>query len=242
MKHDLRTPQQLAYEFIRDGIVSGKFPGGMRLKSEAVAEMLDISRMPVREAFRQLDAEGLIVLRPNRGAVVTNLTPNDILELFEMRGALEGLAASHAAANMTKADRARLMRDLEQMSRLKRNRAAWLNAHDEFHDNVCALSRRERLCDQIKLLRQQVRPYTRLYAVDHPELEVIGHEHEAILDSLGQGPKTAEKVMRAHVIANGMSIVKELEKMKDGQKGAPEQGSARSKKRSALTSSGSEHD
>ena len=210
MKRTQQTPQQLAYQFLRDSIVSGRFPRGTRLKSEAIAETLDISRMPVREAFRQLDSEGLIVLRPNRGATVTNLTPNDVLELFEMRGALEGLAAYHAATNASKAARADLVHDLELMSRLKRNRMAWLDAHDVFHDKVCELSKRQRLCDQIKLLRQQVRPYIRLYAADHPELEVIGHEHEAILDSLDQSSKTAEKVMRAHVMANGLSIVKAL--------------------------------
>ena len=210
MKRTQQTPQQLAYQFLRDNIVSGRFPGGARLKSETIAEELDISRMPVREAFRQLDSEGLIVLRPNRGAIVTNLTPNDVLELFEMRGALEGLAAQHAAANMADAARAKLVHDLQLMSRLKSNRMAWLDAHDAFHDSVCELSGLQRLCDQIRLLRQQVRPYIRLYAADHPELEMVGHEHEAILDSLAQGGKTAEKVMRAHVRANGLSIVKAL--------------------------------
>jgi DNA-binding GntR family transcriptional regulator len=205
-----QTPQQLVYEFLRNGIVSGRFPGGSRIKSESVASELGVSRMPVREAFRQLDAEGLIILRPNRGAVVTDLTPDDILELFEMRGVLEGLAAAHAANRATRADLSDLRRMLDNMARVRREPAEWLEQHDQFHDRLCELSSLQRLYDQIKLLRQQVRPYTRLYAAHHTELEVVGHEHEAILDSMSRSPEEAERVIRAHVVANGRSIVADL--------------------------------
>lgn len=73
-------------------ILSGTTSGGARIGIPDVAGKLGMSRMPVREALWQLDAEGLVTIRPNRGAVVTPLTPSDVLEIFEMRAVLEGLA------------------------------------------------------------------------------------------------------------------------------------------------------
>lgn len=84
------SAQQLAYIHLQDRIVSGALPGGTRLKPEPIAQQLGISRMPVREAIRQLNAEGYVTIMPNRGAVVTNRTPEDVIELFEMRAVLEG--------------------------------------------------------------------------------------------------------------------------------------------------------
>jgi DNA-binding GntR family transcriptional regulator len=87
-----------AYEFLRRRIRDGQLQSGVRIKAEEVAAELGISRMPVREALRQLDTEGLVTIRPNRGAVVTRLGPDEILELFEMRAALEGIAIRRAVS------------------------------------------------------------------------------------------------------------------------------------------------
>ena len=72
---DARSAQSLAYMMIRDRIRSGQLPGGARLVAEELAAELSLSRMPVREAIRQLDSEGLVVIRPNRGATVVALQP-----------------------------------------------------------------------------------------------------------------------------------------------------------------------
>src|SRR5687767_7810298 len=91
------TAQEEAYTYLREAILSGHYPGGTRLDLNEIARAVRASRMPVREAIRQLDAEGLVSIRPNRGAVVTQLTADDIVELFETRAVLEGLAARVAA-------------------------------------------------------------------------------------------------------------------------------------------------
>ncbi|MCO5092145.1 GntR family transcriptional regulator [Bosea sp. (in: a-proteobacteria)] len=215
MRRIRQTPQQLAYEYLRNQIVSGQFPGDMRLKSESIAEVLGLSRMPVREALRQLDAEGLVTLRPNRGAVVTNLTPEDILELFEMRAALEALAAGLAARKANADDLAALDSDLVHMARIKPDHMQWVVEHDRFHDRICLLSGRQRLCNLISNSRQQVRPYIRLYVGNHVEPELVGHEHRLILDCLrARDPARAETVMRDHVMHNGETIVAALKGMR----------------------------
>lgn len=212
--HRLQSPQQLAYEYLREAIVSGRLPGGARLKSEAIAEMLGVSRMPVRDALRQLDGEGLVTIRPNRGAIVTNLTPDDILELFEMRAALEGLAGRLASLRTCSDALETLRDDLARMERSKPNHLVWMVEHDRFHDRLCGLSGRPRLCAQITTIRQQIHPYFRLYAASHVDPEIAGHQHSAILKSLEHGnPDQVERVVRDHVMTNGEEIVETLKKM-----------------------------
>lgn len=201
------TAQQLAYIHLQDQIISGALPGGSRLKPEALAQNLGISRMPVREAIRQLNAEGYITIRPNRGAIVTSRTPEQVLELFEMRAVLEGLAARVAAV----AGDRHAVDDLEpflvRLRRVRHDHFAWVERHDEFHDHVCELSGRERLCTEIRRLRLAVRPYLRLFLRANKEPEIAGHEHERILEAIRSGNgKRAETVMRSHVMANAHGI------------------------------------
>ncbi len=201
------SAQQLAYIHLQDRIVSGALPGGTRLKPEPIAQQLGISRMPVREAIRQLNAEGYVTIMPNRGAVVTNRTPEDVIELFEMRAVLEGLAA-RIAAKVATADE---LDDLESFNtgllRLGQDHVAWVERHDQFHDQLCLLSRRARLCDEARRLRFAVRPYLRLYTRSHAEFELKGHEHERLIEEIRSGNgKRAEAVTRAHVMANAHSI------------------------------------
>ena len=114
-----KTAQEEAYLYLRESILSGDLPGGTRLDIARVATHLGMSRMPVREALRQLASEGLVVIRPNRGVAVTQLTPEDVLEIFEMRAALEGLAARLARPHLDEA----AFQDLEHiLQRMDTNR------------------------------------------------------------------------------------------------------------------------
>src|SRR5262245_56816198 len=97
-KHRFSAQQEVS-DFLRARILGGHFPAGHRLKTSEIAQLLGVSRMPVRDALQVLHSEGLVVLRPNRGAVVTSLTTEDIVDHFELRAVLEGLAARVACQN-----------------------------------------------------------------------------------------------------------------------------------------------
>jgi DNA-binding GntR family transcriptional regulator len=86
---------------LRARVLSGDLPAGARLRQTALAEEFGVSRTPVREALRQLQAAGLVELRPNRGALVRGLSPPEIRDAYEVRAELEGLAASLAALHVT---------------------------------------------------------------------------------------------------------------------------------------------
>ncbi|MBP3692257.1 MAG: GntR family transcriptional regulator [Clostridia bacterium] len=86
---------------VRQSIVSGEYPLGMALTEAYIAKKLNVSRTPVREAFRQLEAERLIEITPNKGAVVQGVTDGDVKDIYEIRSLIEGLAAERAALNAT---------------------------------------------------------------------------------------------------------------------------------------------
>jgi DNA-binding GntR family transcriptional regulator len=201
------TAQHQAYIYLQDQIVSGALSGGRRLRPEIIARALGISRMPVREAIRQLDAEGYVTIRPNRGAIVANRTPEQVVELFEIRSALEGLAMRLAVPNVTSEVMEDLEHELRRLRRLEANSEAWVERHDEFHHLLCQLSRRPQLCAEIRRLQLAMRPYIRLYAKLHANPEIKGHEHEHILRAMQAGDAdAAERVVRSHIMVNADSI------------------------------------
>jgi DNA-binding GntR family transcriptional regulator len=206
VKH-VATAQQQAYVYLQDQIVSGSLPSGARINVEAIAETLGVSRMPVREAIRQLDAEGHITIRPNRGAVVTSRTHEEVVELFEIRAALEGLAMRLAARHATRDAIEDLKLELARLRRLQTNNEAWVARHDQFHDLMCQLGRRPQLCAEIRRIRLVAAPYIRLYTKLHSSPEIKGYEHEHIIRALqGGDAERAERVMRAHIMVNAEAI------------------------------------
>lgn len=201
------SAQQQAYIYLQDQIVSGALSGGSRLKPEIIAQTLGISRMPVREAIRQLDAEGYVTIRPNRGAVVTSRTPEQVVELFEIRAALEGFAMRLAMPNATQEAIEDLKLELVRLRRLQSNTVAWADRHDQFHDALCKLSGRPQLCAEIRRLRLAIKPYVRLYSKSHTSPEIPGHEHDHILRAMQSGnADRTERVAREHVMVNAQAI------------------------------------
>lgn len=224
--NDFATAEQQAYVYIQDQIVSGVLVGGNRLRPEEISKALGISRMPVREAIRQLSAEGYVTLRANRRPLVTSRTPQQVIELFEIRSALEGLALGLAAPRVKKANIQELNVELARLRKLEANSVAWVEHHDTFHDMLCQLSDRQYLCTEIQRLRLAIKPYLRHYAKGHTNPEIKGHEHEFILEALQSGdPKRAERVIRAHVMANAEAIanclpVPPVDGMREGSRAA----------------------
>jgi DNA-binding GntR family transcriptional regulator len=192
---------------LQDRIVSGALPGGARLLPEAIAAELGLSRMPVREAIRQLDAEGYVTIRPNRGAVVTARTRGEILELFEIRAALEGTAlrlGAQAASGEALAD---LELELKRLRSVSTDHGSWLERHDEFHDHLCRTSGRLQLEAECRRYRLAVRSYMRLYLQSGRMFEQPGFEHEHLIDALrSQDGELAERRARSHIMANADAI------------------------------------
>ncbi|MGT2473824.1 GntR family transcriptional regulator [Paraburkholderia terrae] len=196
------TAEEEAYAYVLYRIRMGKYRAGDRLIPEEIAAEIDTSRMPVREAFRRLASEGLVVIRPNRGAIVRGLDADEMEEVFCMRGALEGLAAKLALPGITPAHIAELARLIEVMESHEQDAHQWVSAHRNFHEYLCQLSGRKRLVAQIAGLHTVVEPHMRLWLQLADKQMTSRDDHTAIIDAIKSGdPMAVEATVREHIEA-----------------------------------------
>ena len=205
------SAQQQAYFFLRDQIQAGRLAGGSRVKPEDVATELGISRMPVREAIRQLDTEGLLTIRPNRGAIVTVFSAGRLSELFEMRAVLEGLCARRAAANFDEDAADELTLLLNRLNRAQGKIDLWIERHEAFHDFICERADRPHVLTEVRKLRAAVEPYLRLSQTHPVTMGDSGRQHKELIDVMRtRDPDRAEAVMRHHIDSTAAEFIPAL--------------------------------
>ncbi len=206
------TAEEEAYSYLLDAICKGQYRTGDRLIAEDIANDIGMSRMPVREAFRRLAAEGLVTLRPNRGAIVSGLNIEEMREVFEMRSALEGLAIRLAVPKLGERQLARLERLLDEMDDYRNDSAEWVSRHRVFHEYLCSLAERPRLLRQINALYSVIEPHMRLWLQHVDKPMSAREEHAVILDALRSGDaREAERVLCEHIEGTVPSLLKFLE-------------------------------
>lgn len=203
-----QTAEEYAYRHLRHMILSGRLTGGTRINQDEIARDLQLSRMPVRQAILRLEGDGLVVNRPNRGATVTTLGPEAALELFEMRGVLEGLAISVAIAHIDAAALREIEARIGELEGLQTDPGLWLERHDELHDFLCGFAGRPRLRANLRHIRHSVAPYQRIYLSTNRQAELSGFEHRALLEVIRAGDAgAAERMMREHVMSAAQAFV-----------------------------------
>ncbi len=149
---------ELVVTALRERILSGGVPPGERLIEGKLSEELGVSRMPVREALRQLAAEGLVTIEPRRGASVTSFTPQQMRELVEVRATLEGLNAKLAAQRHDDQQIAEMQRILEEGTRVSKDGAddaVMLMMNQRFHDALGSIAANSILQDIMRSLRDR---------------------------------------------------------------------------------------
>ena len=174
------TALEMVLSAVRMGILSGVIEPGERLRQEELADIFDTSRIPVREALRALEYEGLVTSEPHRGFTVTTLDADHITEIYELRSLLESQAVRLAVPLLTDED----LRDLEDLYQLLESAddpEAALAARERFYLRLFSVSGRPRLVGLIARLRQEVARTLRWPTLQHAS---SFHEHffEAVKD------------------------------------------------------------
>jgi DNA-binding GntR family transcriptional regulator len=144
------------HERLRSAILAGDIPAGTPIIEAEVAERLGASRTPVREALRRLEAEGLLEPRGGRGTVVRSVAPEEMNCIFEIREALEPLAARRAARRIGAADIAQLRDLLERMRDAVDDPVAMEKFDTAFHDTILRASDGDRLKRMLTDLREEL--------------------------------------------------------------------------------------
>ncbi|BCH26629.1 transcriptional regulator [Mesorhizobium sp. L-8-3] len=194
---------------LREMIVTGELKAGERLAEAAVCDLLGISRTPLREALKLLAAEGLVELRPNRGATIAPLHEAEIAALFEAVSGIERIAAELAAKRMTPPEISRLHALQARMEEHfeRGQRSAYFRLNQEIHQLIVAGAKNEVLTSThaILLARAERARYLALDTQDRWDQSV--DEHRQILKALEQGrAEDAGKLLGEHVARTGAAV------------------------------------
>lgn len=190
------------YTKLKNAILAGTLKPMERITENQVAERFGLSRTPVREAFRRLEAEGLILVVPQRGSFVSQPSVEDILEIYQMRTPLEGMAARIAAESITD-EQLRHLEDLLRAEVDRRGRPSAersLRLNREFHAVIFACTRNKRLASFLMDMQDQVHRVRVLWPSTLARLGETWKEHQQILAALkAHDGEAAERLMRGHL-------------------------------------------
>jgi len=187
---------------LRQAIITGELAQKSRLIEPELARQLNVSRTPLREAIRQLEAEGFVTTVPRFGSFVSEITPQDVEDLYAIRTVIEGLAARQAAENPESAKREVLDNILADLAKRTGDYRQYHEISGRFHDIIVELSGNRRLQGIYHSLAQHVsRMRTLSLAVrGRPEISLRGHRRIATAILRGRGAE-AERAMRVHIEA-----------------------------------------
>jgi DNA-binding GntR family transcriptional regulator len=198
---------------LRERILRGDYPEGEPLRQDAVADELGVSRIPVREALRQLEAEGLVTFNPHRGAVVSTLSLEEIDELFELRADIESDLLARAIPKMTteQFERATDLLDEFQDALRAGEATRWGPLNWHFHAALYAPACRNFTMGVLQKLHQHSDRYFRMQVLLAHGGMRANEEHRAIAAAVQEKDvRTACRLMREHILGAGSSLIELL--------------------------------
>lgn len=173
-------------EKLRDMIVEGVLPPGTRLNERLLCERLQVSRTPLREAFKTLGSEGLIELLPNKGAVVAQMSAEDIRQTFEVMGALEGLSGQLACARITEDGIAEIKALHYEMlaAHARRDLPGYYNINHRIHKSINAAAANPVLTATYMQMNARIQSLRFRSNFNQDKWDTAVKEHDAMLAAL----------------------------------------------------------
>jgi len=198
-------------EVLREAITTGHLRANQPLPQDEIAAQLNVSHIPVREALRQLQSEGLVTYQPNRGATVSALGPDEIREIYEIRAILETAAIRRAVQRLTD-DELRRAAGILSAAEATSDGAEWGSLDVDFHELIYRLDDRPRLRELIDGLLRRVDRYWLMLGLMLTHREQFEREHRALLEAVEarDGDRAAELLGR-HLAGAATRLVAALE-------------------------------
>lgn len=199
-------------------IVAGTIRPGQRLEEQVLAEKFGVSRSPIRDALRQLGGTGLVEIRPNRSAIVVDLRVEQVHDMYEALGNLEGLCAKFCAQRMTVLERKQLetIHEKSELAVKKKDKTSYAELNDHFHDLIHRGSHNATLQSISHELRQRLAPF-RKPAFFHGSKRLLDswREHDAVVTAiLASDPERASTSMAKHLVNSSLNIVSYVEEVR----------------------------
>lgn len=195
-----RTAQELVRDTLRRAILNGEIAGGTRLVQADLAEHLEVSTTPVREALRSLAAEGLVRLDAHRGAVVRRLSQDEVMEIFELRCLLEPVVLQRAIPRVTEAQLEEAAEIEAEMS-AQTDPARWGQLNRRFHGVFMTAANSERLRQMVEMLQDSFSAYIVSAMVrDDTRRQRANVQHRTLLEAVrDRDEEAATEAMIAHM-------------------------------------------
>jgi DNA-binding GntR family transcriptional regulator len=169
-------------EILQEKIITGEIKPGERVFQDVVAKELGVSRIPVRLALEVLQNRGLLVLNPHRGAKVTELSIEELKEIFEVRAFIEGMAIEKSLPNLTEKDLDECEQCITQMKELN-DSSLWIELNKKFHRILYSQMHSSAINNLISSLRENTERYVRMVLTLTNRFDEYDEEHEAILEA-----------------------------------------------------------
>jgi DNA-binding GntR family transcriptional regulator len=206
-----QATHELVAAVLREAITTGVLRANQPLPQDEIASRLRVSHIPVREALRQLQSEGLVTYQPNRGASVSALTPDEIREIYEIRVILESAALRQAVPRLSAAAIAQARAILDRAEQAE-DGAAWGGLDVEFHQLIYCLHDRPRLDEMITGLLRRVDRYWLSHGLMLTHRAEFEPEHRALLAAVERrDAEGAAVLLQQHLTGAAEHLVRELE-------------------------------
>lgn len=204
------TTSDIILDHIRKSIADGSLDEGEPIRQDEVAKLFNVSKIPVREALKRLEAEGLVAFHRNRGAVVTRLTEPEIAQIFETRAILESGALRIAVPLLRPETLAEAAQYCEDFS-TERDPARWSALNWQFHSCLYQDAQRPFMVATIRSLNDRLERYLRVQLTLSQGHQTADREHRALLETCRQGQAVAAAdQLYAHIMQACQSLLHHL--------------------------------
>jgi DNA-binding GntR family transcriptional regulator len=212
-KNDAKSLRENISKMLEEAIYSGYLPPGSRIIESQIANKLEISRTPVREAILQLESEGLVKTITNKGAFVSIYSIDEIDEIYIIFGALSGVAASISLEAIDESGLKQMETCIAKMEVSKNNinRREWFMQNNDFHRAFIKPCKKKVLLKLIKNYTKQVGRYWYLMLSYPGSIELFHREHKDILEAFKlKKPKMVRELVESHVRSFGKIVIESL--------------------------------
>lgn len=212
------SASEVILKYVRDAIMDGSLDEGEPVRQDDVARMFNVSKIPVREALKRLEAEGLVAFHRNRGAVVTSLSEPEIVQIFEVRALLEVGAIRYSIPNMTESTFARAQEYCDAFA-TENNVARWAELNWKFHSSLYEDGQRPYLLNSIRAVNDRIERYLRIQLSLSKGHTVADVEHRRILALCRKRDVDgAAALVHEHIMGACASLSRHLPRGHAGQK------------------------
>ncbi len=212
-KRTITTIREQVYRILRDDICQGVYAPGTRLQEVELAENLNVSRSPVREALRQLAADGLLLEIPNKGVYIKEFTVKDIEEIYDLRVMLESYGILHSDGHITSMRRERLLGLLTEMENYleKGDLRSYTSVDERLHNHIVHLGDNSLINDTYDRVRSMNQQFRILSLMDEQRFRESMEEHREIVHALVTGDLAkADEVNHHHLELARQAILRRM--------------------------------